>query len=67
MVVFEMAGYWRELEDPVVHVDPEHPKQAQRVTYLVSMQAVEELGHFQLLGIVYRSLEHGAVHYNAET
>jgi hypothetical protein len=31
------------------------------------MQAVEELGHFQLLGIVYRSLEHGAVHYNAET
>ena len=25
---------------------------------------MEELGHFQLLGIVYRSLRHGAVHYH---
>ena len=37
------------------------------VTCLVSMQAMEELGHFQLPGIVYRSLQHGAVHYHAET
>ena len=37
------------------------------VTCLVNMQTMEELGHFQLLGIVYRSLWHGAVHYNAET
>ena len=41
---------------PVVHVNPEHPKHAQWVTCLVCMQAMEELGHFQLPGIVYRSL-----------
>ena len=63
----EVAGYWQELEHAVVHVDPEHPKHAQWVTCLVSMQAMEELGHFQLPGIVYRSLRHGAVHYHAET
>ena len=34
------AGYWWELEQ----FDPEHPKHAQ----LVTMQAMEELGHFQL-------------------
>jgi hypothetical protein len=51
----------------VVHMDPEHPKHTQWVTCLVSMQAMEELGHFQLPGIVYRSLRHGAVHYHAET
>jgi hypothetical protein len=44
----EVAGYCRELEHAVVHVDPEHPKHAQWVTCLVSMQAMEELGHFQL-------------------
>ena len=32
------------------------------VTFLVSMQAMEELGHFPLPGIVYRSLQLGAVH-----
>jgi hypothetical protein len=37
------------------------------VTCLLSMQAVEELGHFQLSGIVYRYMRHGAVHYHAET
>ena len=63
----EVPGYWRELEHAVIHVDPEHPKQAQRVTCLVSRQAMKELGHFQLLGIVYRSLRHGAVYYHAET
>jgi hypothetical protein len=31
------------------------------------MQAMEELGHVQLPGIVYRSLQQGAVHYHAET
>ena len=39
----------------------------QWVTCLVSMQAMEELGYFQLPGIVYRSLRHEAVHYHAET
>ena len=36
----EVAGYQRELEHAIVHVDPEHPKHAQRVTCLVSMQAM---------------------------
>ena len=63
----EVARYWRELEQHVVHVDPEHPTHAQWVICLVSMQAMEELGHFQLPGIVYRSLQHGAVHYYAVT
>ena len=40
-----VAGYWRELEDAVLHIDPEHPKHAQWVTCLVSMQAMEKLGH----------------------
>jgi hypothetical protein len=51
----------------MVHVDPEHTKYAQRVTCLVSMQAMEKLGHFQLSGIVYRSLQHWALDYHAET
>ena len=62
----EVAGYWQELEHAVIH-DPEHPKHAQWMTCLVCMQAMEELGHFQLQGIVYRSLRHGTVHYHAET
>jgi hypothetical protein len=53
-----MAGYWLELEHAVIHVDPEHPKHAQWVTCLVSMQNMEELGHFQLPAIVDRSLRH---------
>ncbi len=40
--------------------DPEHPKHAQWVTCPVSMLAMQELGCFQLPGIVYRSLQHGA-------
>ena len=32
-----------------------------RVTCLVSVQAMEELGHFQLSRIVYRSLRNGAI------
>ena len=63
----EVFGYWRELDDALIHVIPEHPKHAQWVKCLVSMQAMEELGHFQLTGVVYRSLQHGAVHYHAET
>jgi hypothetical protein len=55
------------MEHADVQVDPEHPKCAQWVTCLVSAQAMEELGHFQLPGIVYRSLQHGAMHYYAET
>jgi hypothetical protein len=59
----EFAGYWRELEHTTIHVNPEHPKHAQ----VVSVQAMEALGYFQLPGIVYRSFQHGAVHYHAET
>ncbi len=33
----------------------------------VSMLAMQELGCFELPGIVYRSLQHGAVHYHAAT
>ncbi len=32
----------------------------------MSMLTTQELGCFQLPGIVYRSLQHGAVHYHAE-
>ena len=56
-----IGGNWNILSDP------EHPKHAQWVTCLVNMQAMEELGQFQLPGIVYRSLRHGAVYYYAET
>jgi hypothetical protein len=42
-----------------MHVNPGHPKQAQWMTCLVSMQVLEELGHFQLPVIVYKSLRHG--------
>jgi hypothetical protein len=52
----EVAVYWCELEHAVVRIDLEHPKHAQWVTCLLSVQAMEELGHFQLLGIVYRPL-----------
>ena len=62
-VLFKVAEYWREVEHDVVHLRPEHPKHAQWVTCLVSMHAMEELGHFQHPGIVYRSLQH----YHAET
>ena len=61
--LLDIGGNW----NTIVHIDPEHPKHAQWVTCLVSMQAMEELGHFQIPGIVYRSLPHGAVHYRAET
>ena len=63
----EVSEYCQELEHVVLHVDPERPKHAQWMTCLVIMQAMEELGHFQLPGIVYRSLRHGAKHYHAET
>jgi hypothetical protein len=64
-----VQSYWILVgtECAVVHVDQEDPKYAQWVTCLVSMQAMEQLGHFQLQGIVYRFLLHGAVHYHAET
>ncbi len=63
----EVAGYCQELENAVLYTGPEHPKHAQWVTSPVSMLAVQELGCFQLPGIVYRSLQHGAVHYHAAT
>jgi len=51
----------------MLYADPEHPKDAQWVTCPVSMLAIQELGCFQLPGIVYRSLQHGAMHYHAAT
>ena len=63
----KLLDIWPELEHAVVHIHPEHSKHAQCVTCLVSMQTMNEVGHFQLPGIVYRSLLHGAVHYHAET
>ncbi len=51
----------------VVYADPEHPKHAQWVTCPASMLAMQELGCFQLPGIVYRSLQHGDLHYHAAT
>ncbi len=63
----KLLRYWQELEHAVVYADPEHPKHAQWVTCPVSMLAMQELGMFQLPGIVYRSLQHGAVHYHAAT
>ncbi len=63
----EVAGYCQELEHTVLYTDPEHPKYAQWVTCPVSMLAMQELGCFQLTDIVYRSLQHGAMHYHAAT
>ena len=40
---YDVAGFWWELEHAVVHIDPEHPKQAQWLTHLVRLQAMEEL------------------------
>ncbi len=49
----------------LIYADLEHPIRAQWVTCPVSMLAMQELGCFQLPGIMYRSLQHGAVHYHA--
>ncbi len=57
----------QELEHTVVYADPEHPKHAQWVPCPVSMLAMQELGCLQLPGIVYRSLQHGAMDYHAAT
>ncbi len=63
----EVAGYWQELEHAVIYANPEHPKHAQWVICQVSMLTMQELGCFQLPGIVYRFLQHGAVRYHAAT
>ncbi len=42
MLVF--FPYWHE--QAIIYLDPEHPKHAQRVTCLLSLQAVQELGVF---------------------
>jgi hypothetical protein len=36
-----LLDIWWELEHSVIHVDPEHPKHAQGVTCLVSMEELE--------------------------
>ena len=51
IVACGMLSY-SELGQAVIHVNPEHPKYAQWVTGLVSVQAMEELGNFQLPGII---------------
>ncbi len=50
-----------------MYVNPEHLKHAQWMTCPVSMLAMQELGCIQLPVIVYRSLQHGAVHCHAAT
>lgn len=40
------------MEHTVVNLDAEDPKHAQLVTCLVRMQAIHELGYFQLSGIL---------------
>lgn len=62
----EIAAYWQERENTNIHVDPEHSKQAQWVT-CVSIQAIQELGCFQLPGMVFTSWQHGAVCYHVAT
>ena len=47
-IAMQSCCFWWKLEHVVIHVDPEHPKHAQWVTCLVSMQTMEEQGHFQL-------------------
>jgi hypothetical protein len=64
VTLLDIGGNWNTLLYTSI---PEHPKHAQWVTCLVSMQAMEELGHFQLPGIVHRSLRHGTVRYHGET
>ena len=63
MKLLDIIGNWNTLS---YYLNPEHPKHAQWLTCLVNMQAMEEQGHFQLPEIVFRSLQHGAVHYHAE-
>jgi hypothetical protein len=63
-MLLDTAGNWNTLSYTSIQGIPNMLKW---VTFLVSMQAMEELGHYLLPGIVYRSLRHGAVHYHAET
>ena len=57
--LLDIGGNWNTLSYTLIQSITKH---AQWATCLVSMQAMEELGHFQLPGIVYRSLRHGYVH-----
>lgn len=45
----------------VIHTDSEHPRHAQQVTCLVSMQTMQELGHLQFSGIVCSFLHYRAM------
>ena len=58
VTLLDIGWNWNKLSYTTIQIIP---KQAHWVTCLVSIQDMEELGHFQLLGIVYRSLCHGAV------
>ena len=60
----EVSEYCWELEHAVVHVDPEHPKHAQWVTCLVSMETMEELGHSSFQELCTDPCD---MHYHAET
>lgn len=51
----------------VLFISALHPEPAQRLTYPVSLLAMQELGCFQLPGIVRRSWQHGAVLDHAAT
>ena len=59
----KVAGSWRELQHTVVHGS------FQSILNMLNVWCTQvmELGHVQLLRIVYRSLCHGECHYHAET
>ena len=55
--LLDVGGNWNTLSYTLI----------QSITCLVSMHSMEELGHFQFPGIVYRPLQHVAMQYHAET
>ena len=59
----DVTGYLWELVHAVVYAGQAHPKYALWVTCLVTILVTQELGNFQLPRNMYRSLQHGAVHY----
>jgi hypothetical protein len=60
--LLDIGGKWNTLSYTSIQSIPNRLS-----GHLVSMQAIDELGPFQLPGIVYRSLWHGAMYYHNET
>jgi hypothetical protein len=45
----EVAGYWRELEQAVIHINPEHPKYTQWVTVNGVLEAKSGAGEQSIM------------------